>query len=237
MSGTAIWTNFAPPYACIFMDRVETEFLEKEHFKPWIWLRYIDYIFFVWTHVEDEFYKFLERLNSFHPNLKFTLECSREEINWCNTVKLNNNQFVTYLYCKPTDSHQHLHYNSCHPDYMKKSSVYSQGLRIKMLCSDATSLTNHLKDLRPWFCNRGYPESMVKKQLRRVENRNRDELLCTNNCVGKEVGVPLIVTSHPHFNGFNIIMRKNLKHLQVNQTVKSVFTPVLYIIYIILHSV
>ena len=81
MSGTAIWTNFAPPYACIFMDRVETEFLEKEHFKPWIWLKYIDYIFFVWTHVEDEFYKFLERLNSFHPNLKFTLECSREEIN------------------------------------------------------------------------------------------------------------------------------------------------------------
>ena len=167
MSGTAIWTNFAPPYAWIFMDRVETEFLEKEHFKPWIWLRYIDYKFFVWTHVEDEFYKFLERLNSFHPNLKFTSECSREEINWCNTVKLNNNQFVTYLYCKPTDSHQHLHYNSCHPDYMKKSSVYSQGLRIKMLCSDATSLTNHLKDLRPWFCNRGYPESMVKKTVKK----------------------------------------------------------------------
>ena len=30
ISGTAIGTTFAPPYACIFMDRVETEFLEKE---------------------------------------------------------------------------------------------------------------------------------------------------------------------------------------------------------------
>ena len=67
--GTAIGTE----YACNFMDRVETEFLEKEHLKPWVWLRYYD-IFFLWTHLEDELYKFLERLNSFRANLKFTLE-------------------------------------------------------------------------------------------------------------------------------------------------------------------
>ena len=71
--GTAIGTKFAPPYACNFMDRVETEFLEREHLKPWVWLRYDD-IFFLWTHLEHELYKFLERLNSFHANLKFTLE-------------------------------------------------------------------------------------------------------------------------------------------------------------------
>ena len=28
ISGTAIGTKFAPPYACIFMDKVEREFLE-----------------------------------------------------------------------------------------------------------------------------------------------------------------------------------------------------------------
>ena len=106
-----------------------------------------------------------------------------------------------------------------------KSSVYSQGFHIKRLCSDETSLTNHLKDLRYCFCKRGYPESMVKEQLRRVENRTRDELLCTNSCVSKVVGVPLIVTYHLQLNGLNKIMRKNLKHLQADQTVKSVFTP------------
>ena len=160
-----------------------------------IWGWYIDDIFFVWTHGKDELDKSLERLNSFHPNLKFILECSREEINFLDvTVKLNNNQFVTDLYCKPTDSHQYLHNNSCHPEHMKKLSVHSQGLRIKSFCSNATSLTNHLKDLRSWFCNRGHPESMVKEQLRRVKNSTRDELLCTNSCVGNEVGVPLIIT-------------------------------------------
>ena len=50
VSDTAIGIKFTPPYACIFMDRVETEFLENEHLKPWVCLRYIDYIFFGWTH-------------------------------------------------------------------------------------------------------------------------------------------------------------------------------------------
>ena len=70
---------------------------------------------------------------------------------------------------------------------------------------------------------------MVKEQIRRVENRTRDELLWTKSCVDKEVGVPLIVTYHPHLNGLNKIMRKNLKHLQADQTVKSVFTPAPFI--------
>ena len=58
------------------MDRIETEFLEKEHLKPWVWLRYIDDIFFIWIHGENKLDEFLERLNSFLPNLKFTSESS-----------------------------------------------------------------------------------------------------------------------------------------------------------------
>ena len=34
VSGTAIATTFGPPYACVFMDRLGTEVLEKEHLKP-----------------------------------------------------------------------------------------------------------------------------------------------------------------------------------------------------------
>ena len=111
MSGTAIGTTFAPPYACIFMDSMETEFLEKGRLKPWVWLRYIDDIYFVWTHGENKLDEFLERLNSFHPNLKSTSEHSEQEINFLDvTVQLSNNKFVADLYCKPTDCHQYLHY-------------------------------------------------------------------------------------------------------------------------------
>ena len=46
ISGTAIGTKFAPPYACIFMDFIETEFFKTQAIKPWLWKRFIDDIFF-----------------------------------------------------------------------------------------------------------------------------------------------------------------------------------------------
>ena len=175
-------------------------------------------MFFIWTHGGDKLDEFLERLNSFHPNLKFTSERSEQKINFLDvTVQLNNNKFVADLYCNPTDYHQYLHYNSCYLEHMKKLSVYSQGLRIKTLCSEGTHLiTNHLKDLKSWFCGGGYPENMVT-QLARVKQRN------------SEIGAPLVVTYHPHLNFLNKTIRRNLKHIYANQLVRSVFTPAHFI--------
>ena len=42
ISGTAIDTKFAPPYACIFMDQVESKFLQTQKFQPLVWFRYIE---------------------------------------------------------------------------------------------------------------------------------------------------------------------------------------------------
>ena len=45
ISGTAVGTKFAPPYAWIYMDRVGQDFLEKQELQSLLWLRYIDYIY------------------------------------------------------------------------------------------------------------------------------------------------------------------------------------------------
>ena len=47
VAGTAIGTKFAPPYACIYMDEIETEFLKTQELQPLVWFRYIDDIFFI----------------------------------------------------------------------------------------------------------------------------------------------------------------------------------------------
>ena len=73
-------------------------------------------------------------------------------------VKKEKDEFVTGLYCKATDSHQYLHYDSYHPDHMKKLSICSQELRIKRLCSDRHKLQKHLENLKNWFCGRGILE-------------------------------------------------------------------------------
>ena len=41
-SATAKGTKFAPLCACIFMDKVEIDFLETQTVKPLAWLRYFD---------------------------------------------------------------------------------------------------------------------------------------------------------------------------------------------------
>ena len=43
-------------------------------------LRYIDDIFFIWTHGENELKTFMGELNQFLPNLKFTYETSKDKL-------------------------------------------------------------------------------------------------------------------------------------------------------------
>ena len=118
--GTAIGAKFAPPYACIFMDEVETEFLKSQELQPFFWLRYIDYMFFIWTHGEEKLTEFLNELNSFHFNLKFTYETSSCTVDFLDlNVSLKNGTLHTDLYIKPMDGHQYLHYQSSHPLHIK----------------------------------------------------------------------------------------------------------------------
>ena len=45
-------------------------------FQPLVWWCYIDDIFMIWEHGEEELQKFLETLNCYHSTIKFTAEYS-----------------------------------------------------------------------------------------------------------------------------------------------------------------
>ena len=62
--GIAIGTKFAPPYAIIFMAALEEEILESLIKKPWLWWRYIDDIFMILHHRENDL---LTSLTNFIP--------------------------------------------------------------------------------------------------------------------------------------------------------------------------
>ena len=47
---TAIGTKFAPAYANIFMYVLETRMPKECEYKPWVWWRFLDDIFFIWLH-------------------------------------------------------------------------------------------------------------------------------------------------------------------------------------------
>ena len=79
-----IGTKFAPPYAILFMADSEEKIINAFEEKPMIWWRYIDDISFICEHGEESLEIFFNRLNSFHPIIKFTasllLEYSKETI-------------------------------------------------------------------------------------------------------------------------------------------------------------
>ena len=69
ISGTATGTKFALPYACTYMDKTGTDFLKTQYRQLFIWLLYIDNIFFIWMYGEAELKMFMEKLNQFLPDL------------------------------------------------------------------------------------------------------------------------------------------------------------------------
>ena len=100
----------APIYACIFMGKVETEFLETQRDKPFWWVSNIDNIFFIWANSQEKLKVFLEDLNKFHPNLKFTSDSSEENVAFLDLkVKLKQSKTETDLHVNSTNRHQYLH--------------------------------------------------------------------------------------------------------------------------------
>ena len=105
--------------------------------------------FFISVHGEKELQQFPEELNKTHPNLKFTHESSKEKILSLDLfVSLFYGKLHTNLHIKTTDRHQYLKYTSSHPDNAKKSTVYSQALRLSRLCSFEEDFEPHKSSMK-----------------------------------------------------------------------------------------
>ena len=139
--------------------------------------------------------------------MKFTTEKSKKSVNFLDVkISLIDQHLKTDLYCKPTDCRQFLDLNSAHPIHIKKSIVFSQGLRIKRLCSANVAFENHLESLKGWFQNRIYPKTLVDNQLKRViETRQTSE-----QTYKRGNGVPLVLTYHLRLKNVNDIIKKHL---------------------------
>ena len=66
--GTAMGTRMAPSYANLFLAKFETDALTHAPFQPHAWWRFIDDIFMIWTHAEDELRTFITYLKQHSPH-------------------------------------------------------------------------------------------------------------------------------------------------------------------------
>ena len=133
--------------ACDRTHQMEkTEFLKSQELQTFLWLRYIDDIFFIWTY-----------------------GTSKEMVNFLDlNVSLRNGAISAYLYVKPTDGHQYLHCKSSHSEQIKRSIPYSQALRLSRICSSEKDFKGHVDRMKKCFLASDYPENVVNEQINKV---------------------------------------------------------------------
>ena len=177
------------------MDQVETKFLESQVYKPLVWFRYIDDVFFIWALGQETFRLVIEDLNKCHPNIKFTNETDKKDIAFLDLkVKLLDRKIFPDLFVKSTDHLQFLHYTSSHPEHSKRSKAFIQALRVSRIYSCESDFVRHLGNMKSWFSKRGHTPDLIEGKTKKVKfipnvnNRNR----------GKSIkGVPFFLTPHP----------------------------------------
>ena len=116
------------------------------------------------------------------------------------------------------DGHQYLHYDSCSADHIKRSTIFSQTLRLKRICSEKNDLNVHIEDLKTWFRKRGYPDYFIKELIEKAIRLTPSD----ENNSKKVNSVPLVVTYNSAFKNLFQVIRKNLQLLY--EEVKKVFT-------------
>jgi hypothetical protein len=219
-SGTAIGTKMAPTYANIFMSVFEGDLLSRATTAPFKWFRYIDDVFLVWTASEASLMEFMNFINTIHPNIQFTSNYSTTSVNFLDVlVTLETDGTInTDLYNKPTDTHQYLHWISCHPNHTKKSIPYSQAMRILRICSKPETAEIRCQELSQFLLRRGYNKKLVRRQIQRAFTNFHNPHPRTSKVSGRKIFFG--VEYHPSLPDISGILRKFLPVLHQSEKLR-----------------
>ena len=199
-------------YVSIFMDKLRSDFLKCQKLTPLLSHRYIDDVFFIWTHGEEKLALFLNDLNNYRPNI--THETNKEHIPFLDlNVKLSENKLSTDLYVKSTDRHQYLYYTSLHSEHTKKPVAYSQDLR-------NSDFEKHIYEMKSRFSQSGYPQKHIETELSKVKFSGQR----VSHMTKVEKVFQLVATYHPLLKSIGKIIY-NTYLLCMNEELKHLFTP------------
>uniref|UniRef100_A0A1A8C3F2 Reverse transcriptase domain-containing protein n=1 Tax=Nothobranchius kadleci TaxID=1051664 RepID=A0A1A8C3F2_NOTKA len=181
IKGTAMGKKFAPAYANIFMAQWETEALNKCVKKPLYYYRYLDDIWGVWTHSEEDFQLFLNTLNTHNPSIKLKSATNAKSVDFLDTTTFKGPNFSSThkldikVYFKPTDTHALLFKTSYHPKHTYAGLIKSQLLRFHRICTQESDFKEATRILFSALSLRGYSRAFLKTcKASFLESRPKD---------------------------------------------------------------
>ena len=235
--GTAMGTKTAPCLANIFMGDFEQKFMATQAKKPHLWKRYIDDIFMVWTHTEEELTTFLLALNYFSTSIKFTHEISHTESTFLDTTVYKGPKYEEFnildikTYFKPTNKFAYLNYNSCHPNHCKTAIINGELNRFLRTTSNEEEYEalkqKHIERLK----NREYPERLLQKETEKMPFTKRPEIISritgkTRNQLNnkkKKIPFTFVTTFDPWLQHFKKGIRECWKDVEKDPILSNLF--------------
>ena len=152
----AMGSPLGPALANIFVGYCEA-LLFKGVNKPLMYYRYVDETFAAFND-ENECNEFLSHLNSLHPSLRFTFEKEYSpSLPFLDVLlKKNDNEFVTFIYRKPTFTGQYIK--------RKINLISTLAHRALVICSEST-FQNKLSNIGTILIKNGYSEVVINTAI------------------------------------------------------------------------
>ena len=195
-TGTTMGASYSPTVANIFMSVFFRKFFKTTTQKPLFFSRYIDDIFMIWPK-KYCLATFLESLNKYHPNIKFTTTTSDNTIDFLDLTIFKGPHFATTqlldtkTFQKPSNLYQYLHFNSFHPKSVFKGIIIGECIRYIRTNSQQINYESQIALLKQRLQHRNYPLKFINKQIQKVHYHNRENFIKSelkpNNIISKPI--------------------------------------------------
>ena len=228
-TGTAMGTKVAPTYATLAIGYLEEQLLEKldrkygseisGHFREKR-MRFLDDCFILWNSTVPVD-KLWEELNSTHPKIQFTMECSDTQLPFLDVlVKLYDGRISTDIYFKSTDTHLYLNFKSCHPKHTKVNIPFCLASRVVTIVSDKSQQRDRLDQIKSFLRKHNYPETLIENGIDRAIKKG--PITGGGKPKNKENVIPLVTTFNPCNTNVLPFIRGCEKVLQKSDRMKDI---------------
>ena len=207
--GLSMGSPLAPTLANLFVGELENKFFSNGLGHATFYKRYVDDSLLVFE--SDKYQDFHKFLNSWHPNLKFTVEMGGKQIPFLD-IQLNidndTGTLDTSVYRKPTFTSLMLNYAANCPLQWKRGLVNTLVNRAYTVCNSWQAFHNELLKLKTMFGQNGYLVWFVDKVIcRHMHNKHEP----SSNTQTKNEFISCIKI--PYFGMQSVYFKKNLYSL------------------------
>jgi hypothetical protein len=169
--GVAMGNPLAPILADLFMIKMEQKLKRFTKNKPKLWIRYVDDVFCLFNIDKKNIDNFLQRINKWHKNLKFTIEYEENKsLSFLDVlVTRDSNSLTTTVYRKPTHTDLYLLWDSNQCRKYKIGLIKTLTIRIQRICSNTSLAKEETDRLTQTLINNGYPYHIIRRGIKEGE--------------------------------------------------------------------